>query len=55
MARVRDGRLLLDVRIHAVAHGFGHGLVHMWAEDGTLLGTASQSAIVRAWKEQPTE
>jgi len=34
-----------------VADGFGHGLVHLWAEDGTLLGTASQSAIVRAWRD----
>jgi acyl-CoA thioesterase len=42
--------VLLDVRIHAVANGMGHGLVHQWAEDGTLLGTASQSAIVRRWQ-----
>lgn len=41
--------VLLDVRIHAVANGMGHGLVHQWAEDGTLLATASQSAIVRRW------
>ncbi len=41
--------VLLDIRIHAVANGFGHGLVHLWAEDGTLLATASQSAIVRYW------
>jgi len=33
--------------VHALAEGFGHGLVHLWAEDGTLLATASQSAIVR--------
>jgi acyl-CoA thioesterase II len=39
--------VLLDIRIHAVAHGFGHGVVHLWAEDGTLLATASQSTIVR--------
>ena len=43
--------VLADVRVHAVADGFGHGLVHLWAEDGTLLGTASQSAIVRAWRD----
>jgi acyl-CoA thioesterase len=42
--------VLLDVRIHAVANGMGHGLVHQWAEDGTLLATASQSAIVRRWR-----
>jgi acyl-CoA thioesterase len=39
--------VLLDIRIQAVANGFGHGLVHLWAEDGTLLATASQSVIVR--------
>lgn len=39
--------VLLDVRIDAVHHGFGHGSVYQWAEDGTLLATASQSAIVR--------
>jgi acyl-CoA thioesterase len=43
--------VLLDVRIHAVANGMGHGLVHQWAEDGTLLATASQSAIVRRWRD----
>jgi acyl-CoA thioesterase-2 len=41
--------VLLDIRVHAVARGFGHGLVHMFAEDGTLLATASQSCIVRNW------
>jgi acyl-CoA thioesterase II len=49
--RVPTEWVLADVRIHAVADGFGHGLVHLWAEDGTLLGTASQSAIVRAWRD----
>jgi acyl-CoA thioesterase len=39
--------VLLDIRIHAVANGFGHGVVHQWSEDGTLLATASQSTIVR--------
>jgi acyl-CoA thioesterase len=43
--------VLLDIRVHAVHDGFGHGLVHLWAEDGTLLGTASQSCIVRYWRE----
>src|SRR3954467_8261232 len=49
--RVPTDWVLADVRVHAVADGFGHGLVHLWAEDGTLLGTASQSAIVRAWRD----
>jgi acyl-CoA thioesterase len=39
--------VLVDIRIHAIYAGFGHGLAHLWAEDGTLLGTASQSMIVR--------
>jgi acyl-CoA thioesterase len=39
--------VLLDIRIHGVAHGFGHGLVHLWTTEGRLLGTASQSTIVR--------
>jgi acyl-CoA thioesterase len=39
--------ILADIRVHAAADGFGHGLVHLWAEDGTLLATASQSTIVR--------
>jgi acyl-CoA thioesterase len=43
--------ILADVRVHAVHEGFGHGLVHLWAEDGTLLGTASQSTIVREWRD----
>ncbi len=47
--------VLLDIRVSAVASGFGHGLVHLWAEDGTLLATASQSAIVRIWHERPRE
>jgi acyl-CoA thioesterase len=43
--------VLLDIRVHAVSNGMGHGLVHQWAEDGTLLATASQSAIVRRWRD----
>jgi acyl-CoA thioesterase II len=39
--------VMLDIRIHGVAHGIGHGVVHLWSDDGTLLATASQSAIVR--------
>jgi acyl-CoA thioesterase len=39
--------VLVDVRIDVVSRGFGHGLVYLWAEDGTLMATASQSAIIR--------
>ena len=42
--------VLMDIRIHAVERGFGHGLVHMFAEDGTLLATASQSVIARFFR-----
>lgn len=44
--------VLVDVRVHAIRNGFGHGLVHLWARDGTLLATASQSTIVRHWNEE---
>ena len=39
--------VLLDIRIDAVADGFGSGTVLLWSEDGHLLATASQSTIVR--------
>ena len=45
--------VLLDIRVHMVERGFGHGLVHMFAEDGTLMATASQSCIVRFWRDMP--
>jgi acyl-CoA thioesterase II len=43
--------VLCDIQMHALANGFGHGLAHLWAEDGTLLATASQSISVRLWTE----
>jgi acyl-CoA thioesterase len=48
--RVPTEWVLLDIRIQAVTDGYGHGLVHLWAEDGTLLGTASQTAVVKRWR-----
>lgn len=45
--------VLLDVRVHQVANGFGYGDVHLWSEDGALLGTAQQSTIVRMWRGMP--
>lgn len=41
--------VLIDVQIHGIAHGFGHGTIHLYAEDGTLMAMASQSTIVRYW------
>ncbi|HYF45306.1 MAG TPA: acyl-CoA thioesterase, partial [Acidimicrobiales bacterium] len=43
--------VLLDIRIHAVHDGFGHGAVLLWSESGRLLAVASQSTIVRFWKD----
>lgn len=43
--------VLLDIRVYAIVNGFGHGVVHLWAHDGTLLESASQSAIVRFWRD----
>jgi acyl-CoA thioesterase len=43
--------VLLDIQIQGVERGFGHGTMNMYAEDGTLLATASQSVIARMWKE----
>ena len=45
--------VLLDVRVHQVNNGFGHGDVHLWSQSGVLLATASQSAIVRMWPAMP--
>lgn len=41
--------LLLDIQIDGIHRGFGHGTVRLFAEDGTLMATASQSTIVRFW------
>ena len=38
---------LLDITVDAVRAGVGHGQVHIWSPEGTLLATASQSAMVR--------
>ncbi len=43
--------VLCDIRMHALANGFAQGLAHLWAEDGTLLATASQSISVRRWPD----
>lgn len=36
--------ILLDLRPHLAVGGYGHGIVHVWAETGELLATASQTA-----------
>ncbi len=44
--------VLCDIRIHGVARGFVHGRMHLFAQDGTLMATASQSGILRLWDER---
>ena len=39
--------VLCDTVVEAMAGGFAHGRMRLFAEDGTLLATASQSMIVR--------
>jgi acyl-CoA thioesterase II len=41
--------VLCDIRIEAVSGSYGHGVAHLWSEDGTLLGIASQSMRLREW------
>ena len=41
--------VLIDVTVDGIGNGFGHGTVHLYAQDGTLMATASQSTIVRYW------
>ncbi|MDJ0787976.1 MAG: thioesterase family protein [Myxococcota bacterium] len=44
---------LLDARIHGVAHGFFHGEGHLFAQDGTLLATASQTGALARGAPRP--
>ena len=39
--------VLCDIRIQALAHGYGQGTAYLWSESGSLLATASQSMSVR--------
>jgi acyl-CoA thioesterase len=39
--------VLCDVHMQATGRGFGHGDMRLFAEDGTLIATASQSLILR--------
>jgi acyl-CoA thioesterase len=44
---VPTGWVLLSVHVQQVANGFGYGRAELWAQDGTLLGEVSQSAVLR--------
>lgn len=47
--------ILGDIRVHGVRRGFAHGLMHLWSQDGRLLATGSQSAIVRIHDPEPAQ
>jgi len=42
------GWVLVDATVHAVAHGFCSVSADLWAEDGTLLGSVTQTLVLRA-------
>ena len=46
--------VLCDIRIVGVHGGFAHGAMHLFAQSGDLMATASQSLIVRV-RESPTD
>jgi acyl-CoA thioesterase-2 len=43
--------VLLDLRPHLAVGGYGHGIAHVWSEDGHLLATASQTAGLRVFDQ----
>jgi acyl-CoA thioesterase len=43
--------VLIDSRIHVATHGFAQGIAFLWAQDGTLLGTASQTLSIKLWDQ----
>lgn len=45
--------VLCEVRISGAARGFGHGAIYIFAEDGTLLASGSQSLILRFLSNPP--
>ena len=41
-----------DISVHGIESGFAHGDVRMFAEDGALLATASQSLVMRVRNDE---
>jgi acyl-CoA thioesterase len=39
--------VLLSAHVQQVTRGFGYGRAELWAQDGTLLGEVSQTAVLR--------
>ena len=46
--RVPTEWVLVDVHVDAVAGGYAHAGARLWSEDGVLLGTATQSLVLRS-------
>lgn len=46
--------VLCDIQVSGVYGGFGHGAMSLYAQDGELMATASQSLIVRV-RERPED
>jgi acyl-CoA thioesterase len=44
--------VLCDIQILGVHSGFAHGIMNLFAEDGELMATASQSVIVRMMEDR---
>jgi acyl-CoA thioesterase len=42
--------VLVDIKVDAVARGYAHAGAALWAEDGTLLGLATQTLVLRPTK-----
>ncbi|MDO8411801.1 MAG: thioesterase family protein [Phenylobacterium sp.] len=42
--------VLADIRVHGVHGGFAHGAMYLFAQDGELMATASQSMILRVFE-----
>lgn len=47
--------VLCDVQAQAAARGFGHGHMRLYASDGTLMATASQSIVLRTYPRAGAE
>jgi acyl-CoA thioesterase len=45
--------MLLELMPHIAVDGYGHGEVHVWAPDGTLMATGSQTAKLFAMQMPP--
>ena len=43
-----DEWVLVVTHTDLLHNGFGHGIVHIWAEDGTLLALGSQTFALRS-------